>query len=200
MATRNIVEPRNERRLGHTPLRVVTPAGYSSRVCRAWHVACGVEVPAPGIGEAEGKLKGNCVTARWGGKEAQGKSTRVNKVVFMSRTAYSWTAPEANFACHPAVVGGRNSMKTSRFGFSGGTRDSCINTWLTAAARPAPRGRTIPLFQMTPGTRSIGFPRSLHIMSWTINVWRAHDGTSSLSLPFRRPAHSHTMVNHARLV
>ncbi len=46
-----------------------------ARVCRAWHVACGVGVPAPGIGEAEGKRKGNCVTAKWGGKEAQREST-----------------------------------------------------------------------------------------------------------------------------
>ncbi len=45
------------------------------RVCRAWHVACGVGVPAPGKGEAEGKRKGNCVTARWGGKKAQREST-----------------------------------------------------------------------------------------------------------------------------
>ncbi len=50
-------------------------ATHSRRVCRAWHVACGVGVPAPGKGEAEGKRKGNCVTARWGGKEAQREST-----------------------------------------------------------------------------------------------------------------------------
>ena len=44
-------------------------------MCRAWHVACEVKVLAPGIGEAEGKRKGNCVIARWGGEEVQRKST-----------------------------------------------------------------------------------------------------------------------------
>ena len=41
----------------------------SKRVCRAWHVAWEVKVLSPGIGEAEGKRKGNCVTARWGGED-----------------------------------------------------------------------------------------------------------------------------------
>jgi len=47
----------------------------SRRVCRAWHVACGVKVSAPGIGEAEGKRKGKGVVARRGLKEAQREST-----------------------------------------------------------------------------------------------------------------------------
>ena len=36
-------------------------ATQRERLCRAWHVACGVKVPAPGIGEAEGKRKGKYV-------------------------------------------------------------------------------------------------------------------------------------------
>jgi len=45
----------------------------SGRVCRAWHIACGVEVPAPGVRGAEGKEKGKGVVARRGPQEAQPK-------------------------------------------------------------------------------------------------------------------------------
>ncbi len=49
-------------------------AADPGRVCRAWHVTCGVEVPMPGVSGAEGEEKGKGVTVRWGLKEAQSKS------------------------------------------------------------------------------------------------------------------------------
>ncbi len=64
-----------EHALAPDGLRCASAAGEDERVCRAWHVACEVKVLAPGIGEAEGKRKGNCVIARWGGEEVQRKST-----------------------------------------------------------------------------------------------------------------------------
>ena len=50
-------------------------AVHAGRVCRAWHVACGVKVSAPGKGEAEGKRKGKGAVVRRGLKEAQREST-----------------------------------------------------------------------------------------------------------------------------
>jgi len=40
----------------------------NAAVCRSWHVTCGVRVPTPGEGEAEGKRKGNGVAVRRGGE------------------------------------------------------------------------------------------------------------------------------------
>ncbi len=47
--------------------------------CRAWRVTCGVRVPTPGEGEAEGKRKGNCVAARRGGEAVQLRKRGVSR-------------------------------------------------------------------------------------------------------------------------
>jgi ribosomal protein S18 acetylase RimI-like enzyme len=49
-------------------------AGYSERVCRAWHVTTQVKVLRPGIRRAEGEGNGKGVTVRWGLKEAEPKA------------------------------------------------------------------------------------------------------------------------------
>ena len=36
------------------PAQETAQAGYFERVCQAWHRACRVQVPMPGIGGAEG--------------------------------------------------------------------------------------------------------------------------------------------------
>jgi len=60
-------------------------------VCRAWHVTCGVQVPTPGEGEAEGKRKGNCVAVRRGGggsptrKHGAMNKNRIHGVVHSGR-------------------------------------------------------------------------------------------------------------------
>ena len=48
-------------------------AAHRQRVCQAWHRACGVEVPTPGVRGAAGEEQGQGVSVRWRLKEAHSK-------------------------------------------------------------------------------------------------------------------------------
>jgi hypothetical protein len=77
-------------RTGNSPLRRLLPAGDCCRVCQAWHRACGVQVPTPGIRGAEGEEKGKGVTARWGLKEAQSERAGRVRNLMDQRPQLSW--------------------------------------------------------------------------------------------------------------
>jgi hypothetical protein len=73
------------------------------RVCQAWHRACGVEVPTPGVRGAEGEEKGKGVIVRRRPEEAQSKGTG-RRTGTGSEVWYTWDElARASEVLHPRV-------------------------------------------------------------------------------------------------